>query len=166
MGGFKETVRLTVAGNPSTPEYQERITAMAASAGNIKLMLRFIPDHELPHLMAESDLLVLPYDLESSLNSGTVILAFSYKKTIICPEIGTIEDLDEAKAQVFHYRYGSEEEHAAVLKQEIEKALHLKRTNPAKFHSLCEDLYDHVHTANSKSSVGNQLLNLYQALLD
>src|SRR5690606_21936083 len=82
-GEFKDEVSLTIAGKPNTSAYRQTITELAASAGNIKLMLRFIPDHELPLLMAASDLLVLPYDLESSLNSGTVILAFSYKKTII-----------------------------------------------------------------------------------
>src|SRR5690554_3006865 len=118
-GEFNEEVSLTIAGKPITSAYKQIIEEMADAAGNIQLTLEFIPDHALPGLMQQADLLILPYDLDSSLNSGTAILAFSYKKTVICPEIGTIEDLKEAKNQTLHYRYQSEVEHWQQLRLQI-----------------------------------------------
>src|SRR5690606_20218263 len=111
VGNFKDSVRLLIAGNPNSTAYRQKILNMAEDAGNINLRLEFISDTEIPLLIHQSDLLVLPYDLESSLNSGTVLLAFSYKRTVICPEIGTIGDLGPIKDKVLHYRYRTDEEH-------------------------------------------------------
>ncbi|MGX7835548.1 glycosyltransferase, partial [Campylobacter fetus subsp. venerealis] len=90
---FPLDIQLTVAGNPSSDSYRSELEALALDTQNIKLDLTFIPDEELPGYIHESDLLILPYSLASSLNSGTVILAFSYGRTVICPRIGTIDDL-------------------------------------------------------------------------
>src|SRR5690606_41220272 len=85
--------------------------------------------------MAEAELLVLPYDLRSSLNSGPVSFSFSYKKTVICPLIGSIEDMGEGKANVFHYSYQTDEEHADQLADQIDKAIKYKKQLPNSFRS-------------------------------
>jgi glycosyltransferase involved in cell wall biosynthesis len=163
---FKERVKLIIAGNPNSDAYRHKIIHMASPAGNIDLRLKFIPDHEIPSLVQESDVLVLPYDLISSLNSGTVLLAFSYRKTVICPEIGTIEDLGPLKNNVFHYHYKSEEEHLHLLSQKIEAALNLKITDPNGFYSLGSKMYDYVKQCHHKNLVGKNLINLYLSLLN
>lgn len=163
---FKERVKLIIAGNPNSEAYRHKILDMASTAGNIDLRLKFIPDHEIPFLIQESDVLVLPYDLISSLNSGTVILAFSYGKTVICPEIGTIEDLGSLKNNVFHYHYKSEEEHLHLLSQKIEAALHMKTADPKEIQSLGNRMYDYVKHAHHKEYVGKNLVKLYQSLLN
>lgn len=166
VGEFQEAVSLTIAGKPNTSEYKQRITELANSAQNIRLKLEFIPDDELPRLMQESDLLVLPYDLNSSLNSGTVILAFSYKKTVICPVIGTIEDLKEAMVNVFHYTYQSDEEHLEQLKLQIDKAVKMKREDSRIFNVLGDNMFHHVEERHNKKNVGERLVNVYRSLLD
>ena len=162
---FKDQVQVTIAGKPNSPAYGQTIRQAAEAAGNVQLIPEFIPDHELPRLMQHCDLLVLPYDLNSSLNSGTVILAFSYKKTVICPEIGTIEDLGEAKKHVLHYHYESEEEHIEQLKSQVAKAIRMKNENPQIFQLLGDQVFQHVNKVHSKEIVGHQLLSLYQELL-
>ena len=162
---FKEKVHLTIAGKPHSSTYGQTIKESAEAAGNVRLIPEFIPDHELPQLMKQCDLLVLPYDLNSSLNSGTVILAFSNKKTVICPEIGTIEDLGEAKKHVLHYQYGSEEEHIEQLRSQIAKAMEMKTKNSQIFNLLGNQVFQHINRTHNKELVGHQLLSLYQDLL-
>lgn len=162
---FQDKLQLTIAGKPNTPSYGETIRKKAEAAGNIHLIPEFVPDHELPELMRQCDLLVLPYDLNSSLNSGTVLLAFSYKKTVICPQIGTIEDLGEAKHHVFSYHYQSEEEHMKQLTIHIAQAIEMKTENAEAFTLLGERVFEYVKEVHSKERIGRQLLSLYQDLL-
>lgn len=164
--GFRQEVFLTIAGKPNTSAYKQAIDQLARDAGNVQLLLKFIPDDELPALMQQADLLVLPYDLKSSLNSGTVILAFSYKKTVICPEIGTIEDLNEAKENVLYYGYQSEEEHLEQLKHQITTAIRMKAENPKIFYHLGEEVFHHVNQVHNKNLIVEKLLSLYQNLLE
>lgn len=162
---FKDKVHITIAGKPSTPAYGEAIRESAQAPGNVHLLPEFIPDHELPRLMEQCDLLVLPYDINSSLNSGTVLLAFSYKKTVICPAIGTIEDLGEAKEHVLHYDYRSEKEHIDQLQSKVAQAIGMKTKNSQIFNLWGNRVFQHVNNANNKELVGRQLLSLYRELL-
>lgn len=166
VGTFKEKVNLLIAGNPVTPAYRDKIQEMAAAAENVDLRLEFIQDAELPELIHQSDLLILPYDLESSLNSGTVILAFSYRRSVICPEIGTIADLGPARQQVLHYTYRDPEEHLKKLTQTIQLALNMKEADPSVFSSMGNALYAHVAVHHDKQRTGQRLVECYQSLFD
>ena len=163
---FGDRLSLTIAGEPNPASYGEKISRIASSAGNVKLILDFIPDAELPRIIGESDLLILPYDIKSSLNSGTALLAFSYKKTVICPEIGTIEDLGEAKQHVFHYQYTTEEEHQQSLIDQIGKALDVKERDPSILPAMGRRIFEYIEKAHAKSLVNRKLINLYQDLLN
>ena len=163
---FRDQVSLTIAGEPNPASYGETISRLASSAGNIRLILDFIPDAELPGIIGESDLLILPYDLKSSLNSGTALLAFSYQKTVICPEIGTIEDLGKAKQYVFHYQYTTEEEHLQSLIGQIGKALELKEKDLSILPGLGTSMFEYIESAHEKSRVTEKMINLYRDLLN
>lgn len=163
---FGDRVSLTIAGQPDPSAYGEVISEIASSIGNIKLMLDFIPDDELPQIIGASDLLILPYDLKSSLNSGTALLAFSYKKTVICPEIGTIMDMGEAKQYVFHYHYSSEQEHLQCLIDQIGNALRLKGEDPSLLPAFGTSMFEYIEKVHGKPLVTQKLINLYQDLLN
>src|SRR5690606_38709211 len=160
------SVRLLIAGNPNSTAYRQKILNMAEDAGNINLRLEFISDTEIPLLIHQSDLLVLPYDLESSLNSGTVLLAFSYKRTVICPEIGTIGDLGPIKDKVLHYRYRTDEEHMKLLTDKIDEAIKMKNDNPLIFKRMGDKVYEHVKKSHAPDLIGERLIKLYHALVD
>src|SRR5690606_12242868 len=66
---FPETIHLTIAGNPNSDSYRRELETLAKEMRNITLELKFIPDEELPTYIHQSDLLILPYSLDSSLNS-------------------------------------------------------------------------------------------------
>lgn len=162
---FEGTVELTLAGNPHTQAYKEKITQIAALAGNVTLMLHFIPDEQLPILMAGCDLLVLPYDLNSSLNSGSVILAFSYRKTVLCPAIGTLSDMNSAQQNFLSYRYDSPSAHADVLADLIAKAVVMKKEAGNVFEKMGNEMYAYVRMRHGKQLVSDKLINIYNELL-
>ncbi|MEB2774824.1 glycosyltransferase [Algoriphagus sp. D3-2-R+10] len=162
---FPTDIHLTIAGNPNSESYQRELQKLAFEASNISLELKFIPDKVLPIYIHKSDLLVLPYSLESSLNSGTVILAFSYGRTVICPRIGTIDDLG-AGEDVFDYSYASESEHREALKKQIQLAITLKRNNPESLQEKGLRMREMVQKKNEKENVSAQLIDLYKTLLD
>jgi beta-1,4-mannosyltransferase len=159
-------VRLTIAGQPANESYRREIMEHAREAGNIRLHLRFIPDDDITALFAACDAVVLPYDIASSLNSGTAILAFSCKKTVICPEIGTITDLFIQKKEqfIFPYRYTSVSTHKHALQKQIEKAMVIHQGDPDALAGMGQALYDHMLRAHPKSLAGRQLDDLYKFL--
>src|SRR5690606_22044652 len=89
----KSEVILTIAGRPLNVEYKNKLEEIARQSENINLVLKFIDDNDIRKYLCAHDLVILPYDINSSLNSGTAILAFSYMKTIICPKIGTLDEM-------------------------------------------------------------------------
>ena len=164
-GQFGSKLELTIAGNPNSTEYRKRLSNLAGKYPNIILRLEFIPDSEIPKLIGDCDLLVLPYDLNSSLNSGTVILAFSYQKSVICPEIGTLMDMHEMKENFLSYTYQSDEDHVSKLKKMIETAYQKKRADPEVFQKMGGKMYMHIKQNYAKNMVADKLKQVYQSVL-
>lgn len=165
-GQLKEKIELTIAGNPNSDSYKRHIKRFADNFPNIKLKLEFILDSEIPKLIGSHDLLVLPYDLSSSLNSGTVLLAFSYGKSVICPKIGTLADMEDVKNQFLSYRYSSDEEHASKLKKMMELAHQKKKDEPEVFKNMGSAMLQYVQNNNGKKLVADNLKQLYSSVLN
>ncbi|QDH81107.1 glycosyltransferase family 4 protein [Echinicola soli] len=163
--GDIEGISLTIAGKPKDDTYKKSLVQLAGNRPNINLQLEFIPDRLLPELLGDADLVVLPYDLNSSLNSGTVMLAFSYHKTVVCPEIGTLVDMQEAKENFFGYRYRDLAEHRQMIKRAIGKARALKKQDETALEGMGKFMQAHVLRHQSKALVGNRLKQLYAKLL-
>lgn len=165
VSAFGSRVQLTIAGKAIDTDYERRIATRVAQAGNVTFLPYFVPDDQLAGLLGDADALVLPYDLASSLNSGTVLLAFSYRKTVICPEIGTIRDLGSQSIHTYSYVYGTEQEHRAELHRQIEQAVQLHQQDPAALRHMGEQLYRHVAAAHDPQRVGELLDGLYHKLI-
>ncbi|WP_257670034.1 glycosyltransferase family 4 protein [Parapedobacter tibetensis] len=166
VDGFGNNIQLTIAGKAIDGRYQRQIEDVSEKAGNVVLLPYFIPNGEVASLLAKADVLVLPYDLSSSLNSGTAILAFSYKKTVICPEIGTIMDLGDHQQDVFHYRYGTVEEHRNALRGQIELAMGLKQADSIALEGMGNRLYEYMSITHNQRLVGERLNAVYLHLLE
>lgn len=160
---FEGDVVLKIAGRPESSAYAETLKHLVGSTTSINLELAFVKDEDIPHYISGCDLLVFPYDIKSSLNSGSVILAFSYGKSVICPEIGTILDLSDID-DVFHYKYDSIDEHSYALEKQIEAAILIKKQDNGAFEALGQKLYNHVYHENSLEESGQQFINLYKSL--
>ena len=162
---FPESLHITIAGNPNSEAYRSDLQKLAAGTSNIALHLKFIPDTDLPKFIHRSDLLILPYSLESSLNSGTVILGFSYGRTVICPKIGTIDDLG-AGEDVFDYSYSSQSEHMQALEKLVQKAIRIHQADPTSLIDKGHKMKDLIITKNNKQNVTDNLIRLYESLLN
>ena len=154
-----EHITLKVAGRVINHEYQVSLEKMCAGFTNITLDFVFIADESIPSYLSECDLVVLPYDRESSLNSGSVLLAFSYKRTVICPDIGTITDIENIDS-VFSYSYITKEEHANKLHEAISRAYN----NKDELTKMGTTMYNEVMSRNSEKLIGKRLIELYQEL--
>jgi len=163
---YTKEIQLTIAGKPVNETYKSELERLATNTTNVYLQLRFIQDEEFPALLSKADLLALPYDLASSLNSGTVLLAFSYKKTVICPTIGTISDLAEEKDNVLAYTYTTPEQHVLKLSEKMEEAIRLKAANPNIFDHWGEQLFYYVSTKHANNKIGETLIEIYRQLLN
>lgn len=162
---FDSSVQLTIAGNPASENYQNALFRQAKGDASVKFMLRFIDDTEIAQLIAGCDLLVFPYDLDSSLNSGSVILSFSYAKTVICPDIGTIQDLGDHLNEVLHYNYTTDEEHAVELAKRIKQAVHLKNRDSQSLKEMGQALFNYVQRVHNKDAVATMLSTMYRKLV-
>ena len=155
-------IELTIAGKCYDQEYENALKQKIHQP-NIRINFQFLDDEQLIDTIERHELLVLPYDLRSSLNSGTVILAFSYGRSVICPQIGTILDV-EAQEQVLAYSYNTKEEHKRALKASIERAIILKRNTPHIFEKWGQAMHNEMKTLNDPKKVSGTLFNLYKRL--
>lgn len=162
---FGDDIQLKIAGKPSSQTYAEDLRRLAAGEKQLDLRLGFVEDPEISRLIGESDLLILPYDMRSSLNSGTVLLAFSYGRTVICPRIGTIDELHHGKSGVFTYSYSSDSEHESKLREAIKEAVELKKHNPQALLQMGTRMMEHVKKENDPVKATQKLTKLYRDLL-
>lgn len=87
---------LTIAGECNDPELRSKVEKLAQGSGkNVSLRLERIPDSEIASLMAEADVVVLPFRRITT--SGSSILALGYGKPLVIPDLPALVDLpDEA----------------------------------------------------------------------
>lgn len=161
---YSNDVVLTIAGNASNGSYRDYIKEYAKASQNIKLHLQFIPDDMLTTYIEDCDLLALPYDIKSSLNSGTVILAFSNARTVICPNIGTVCDVSD-KSMVLSYDYLDKEEHFDMISKKLNEAIEMKKKNKAIFKELGNTVLNEVSYYNKKEKVINDFIQEYNLML-
>ncbi len=147
---------LLIAGRPINAQYEEKIKKLTS---NKKIVFDFkhISSLEMQTYINVSDLLVLPYDLKSSMNSGVMIMAFSYKKTVIVPNIYMADDFDEQL--IYKYSYTNEQEHIKELHKIMEQAYFNGKINNQQKGEL---LYNIVKEKNNKKKVCTELLNLLE----
>jgi glycosyltransferase involved in cell wall biosynthesis len=86
--------RLLIVGRPFTPEYGERIQALAAADPRITVNLDFLGDREFAVHLKAVDFVVLPY--HSTLHSGALVHALSYGRVVIARAAPFANDVAEA----------------------------------------------------------------------
>jgi beta-1,4-mannosyltransferase len=86
-------VLLVIAGRAHDPGLEAEIRALAAGCPRIRLFLRWIGFEETQHFFAACDLVVLPY--RRILNSGTLMLALSFRRPVLVPDRGALREQQE-----------------------------------------------------------------------
>ena len=144
---------LLIAGNVKKPEYKEYLIKLAENSPHIKLELKYINDDEIISLIQQSSIVILPYDNETTLNSGSVILACSAKRTFITSMIGTVSDFTD-KSLFYSYSYKDEAEHVTKLKEQILNAYHDYLENPNSLYEKGMKLYEYIEKEHSLEKIG------------
>lgn len=84
--------RLLIAGDGDLAPY-EHLLATERATGHLELHNRFIPDSELPTLLARSTVVLLPY-LEAT-QSGVIPLAYGAQRPVVATAVGAIPEIIE-----------------------------------------------------------------------
>lgn len=154
-----ENVILNIAGNCKDKEYRSKL-ADSIKNTNIHCDFRFIPDEEIVNLIQENDIVILPYSLKSSLNSGTIILAFSNHKTVVSPLIGTLKEYED-KSFFYSYEYTNEEVHKQELTSKIQKVIEDYNKN----RKIIDDKGNSAFEAVFKENSLEHITELYKNIL-
>ncbi|MCI8672210.1 MAG: glycosyltransferase family 4 protein [Lachnospiraceae bacterium] len=107
--------QLHIAGKPISEEYGNKIAKLCKN-NHVFLRLGFLSDCEVGEEIQKGDVVVLPYDLKSSMNSGAMIAAFSNRRTVIISNNAMAQDYRE-KDFLYVYEYLDEEDHCEQLKK-------------------------------------------------
>jgi glycosyltransferase involved in cell wall biosynthesis len=83
---------LLIAGNPETPALEREVTDAASGLDRVRTTLEFVPDDDVQLYMRAADVVVLPFrtDDRSVLTSGSVLLAMSFGRPVVAPDLGCI----------------------------------------------------------------------------
>jgi FkbM family methyltransferase len=112
-----DDAELNICGSCNNENYKQNLLNLI-KMDKIKTDFRFTADNEVAKLLEQNHILLLPYSLESSLNSGATVLAFSYSRSVISSLTGTLDDIED-KSLFFAYDYKTPEEHERKLKETL-----------------------------------------------
>lgn len=83
--------KLLIAGNPKTKRLENEVRDAIEAVDTVEAELSFIPDNEIQDYMHAADVVVLPY--RDIITSGSVLLAMSFGRAVIAPQLGCIPTL-------------------------------------------------------------------------
>ena len=126
IAAFRQTqgdrLALLVAGNPYDAGYGAYLAGLAAGDSRIRIDLRFVPPDEIQYYMHAADLFVLPY--RSATTSGAAILAFSFGRPVLAPDVWPFRPLVASGAGLLYPDQpgGLQQALSAALAMQIERA--------------------------------------------
>lgn len=120
-----------IQGTSTDALYVRKLQAKTAGLKNLRWITTFVSDERLPSLFNTCNVVILPYSLQSSLNSGTCISAFSNGRNVIAPSIGTIQEV--APELTYSYSYREDSEHYRALHYAAIQALDEYQADPESF---------------------------------
>lgn len=83
--------RLLVVGNPWNDTVRREVRAACSDDRRIQTVLSYVPKDEIQRYMRAADAVVLPF--ESVLTSGSAVLAMTFGRAVIAPELGCLPGL-------------------------------------------------------------------------
>lgn len=141
--------RFVMAGFCGEPQYLRALKS--AAPGNVEIIDGFLSEDDMARYVRSCDALLLPYD-KSTLNSGVCLLAFTMARTVVCPDIGTLEDIPRDLA--YTYAYKDEQDHPSRLYEAARDAYEGRLRDPVGFAAKGIALRGIVLERNSIESVG------------
>ncbi|CAD5933417.1 Low-salt glycan biosynthesis hexosyltransferase Agl9 [Planktothrix tepida] len=81
---------LVIVGKPVNKSYYLELEELSKNIPGLILIPEFVEPHNIPTFLSAADVIVFPF--EKILTSGSLILAMSYNKPIIAPDLGGIAE--------------------------------------------------------------------------
>lgn len=153
-------IKFTVAGKPKNNQYKSKLIEDASTLPNVHLIPHFISPIEIDQLIEQHSILLLPYNLQSSLNSGVVIHAICKGINIIIPAIGTVNELDN-RNKIYNYSYDTEEEHLEQLNNMIKIAKKEYECDYEKYKKRITDLYKEINAKQTPLALSLKIKELF-----
>ncbi|MCH5247546.1 MAG: glycosyltransferase [Muribaculaceae bacterium] len=136
-------ISFIIAGKPLSEKYLADILNEIKQLDNVELYAKYLSDEEMDNFINLADIMILPYNTATSINSGVAMYALSKGINIIIPFIGTIEMLKN-KDKVYHYSYDSGEDHMVKLEEVLLKSRYDFSNDYNKFISNSQQLRSEV----------------------
>jgi len=155
---------LLLGGHVADKNLKEYLNLISVNNPNIKLIDKFIEDNEVSNFMKNGDVMVLPFNKKSALNSSSMYLGLSYNLPVIISEIGSAIDLKE-KEFVISYNYRDENEHKKILTQKIEKCYSIYKRDKDYFKKIGAKGREFIRKENSLDFIVKEMKSSYSGLL-
>lgn len=156
---YREESCLFIVGRPDMESYLLLLEKLIGDDENIILLPDRIPDYMMNFYVDSADVLVLPYDVKSCINSGVMLLAFTNKRTVIVSDICMTEEFNDAL--FYRYSYKDDEDHIVKLAAQMAKAYTDGKT---AVRTMGAGLYDEIINNNLKKSVKSRLYEILDGL--
>lgn len=157
-----ENASLLIAGKPRRKTLGKKIQIKVNHEKKIFYFPQFIKDEEIIKYLNTADFVVLPYDKSSTLNSGAIFLALSYRTPVVTSDIGTAKDLKD-KSYIYSYNYQNKEEHRNQLRSTMEKVYKQFSRNKESYINISKEAKRDVKNNNSWDIVGKELKEVYKS---
>ncbi|HAT4257869.1 glycosyltransferase [Clostridium perfringens] len=158
-----KNIKFIITGRVESEKYKNELLNMIKS-NNIIIEFKAIQDNEITQYIDLADILIFPYNIESVLNSGSIIMAFSYKKTVISPNIGTLKQF-RCDNKYFTYEYKDDFEHEENLRNIINKVYKIHKNDNLALKNMGEYMYEVIKKENSIEEIGRRYKEIYNELL-
>ena len=155
-------IAFLICGEPVSPEYRAQLEALAAPCKNLSVDFRLIPDTEMAPILEAADLLIMPYDVKSAANSGTGRLAFSYGRTVVTPDIPSMNAIPAEL--IYKYHYDSDSEHYDKMLAALRQAYEDWRRDPESLREKGRALLHLMETDYSEAAIMEQYRTIFQRL--
>ena len=155
----EDNIRFIIAGH-GDKDYVDSLQRQI-KGNNVLFYPYKIPNEIMGSFISMSDIMLLPYNLDSVLNSGVCILAFSHKKNVISTTTGTLNEFP--RELVYSYSFEGDG-HVLALYTEIQKAYNDYTLDRESFLEKQNALYKCVSDYNSYENVKKKYEKLYTEL--
>lgn len=137
-----------IAGPAPDNEYTAGIKQRIENMNNVRGIYGFVPNNEMAGLIETADVFMIPHNLKSALNSGTALLAFSYKRTAICSMIGTVKDFPDS-SMFFGYTYTTKDEETAAFTKCVQEFYKKFYMNRGELNALNQRVFEYARDYHS-----------------
>lgn len=155
-----KNIKIGIYGRAPSDEYRAEVEALCKNRKDISLEIRHVEDEEIPRLFSQYHIVATPYSLDSSLNSGAAILAFSYGRTVIGTNNGTLKDINGDF--YFTYDYKNEPDHTRQLKKAITAIQEKYRGRYNQVLQLGDVGYQYVKKHNNTEEVASAIETMFR----